>query len=101
MKYKIIKKVVPSKFINDLTAEHTNAINQELKDGVSITEEEKSELIKNSKNVTDAPKRTIIPRNKQRCRYISVKFEHSVVRDYVKIVGVAHNVREVSEKAYK
>ena len=25
--------------INDLTAEHTNAINQELKDGVSITEE--------------------------------------------------------------
>jgi len=39
--------------INDLTAEHTNAINQELKDGVSITEEEKSELIKNSKNVTE------------------------------------------------
>lgn len=50
---------------------------------------------------SDAPKRTIIPRNKQRCRYISVKFEHSVARDYVKIVGVAHNVREVSEKAYK
>ena len=50
---------------------------------------------------SDAPKRTIIPRNKQRCRYISVEFEHSVARDYVKIVGVAHNIREVSEKAYK
>lgn len=49
----------------------------------------------------DAPRRVIIPRNKQRCRYISVRFSHSTARDFYKVDGVAHDVREFSSKAYK
>jgi len=49
----------------------------------------------------DAPRRVIIPRNKQRCRYISVRFSHNTARDFYKVDGVAHDVREVSARAYK
>jgi hypothetical protein len=49
----------------------------------------------------DAPRRTIIPRNKQRCRYISVRFSHNTARDFYKVDGVGHEVREFSNKAYK
>lgn len=49
----------------------------------------------------DAPRRVIIPRNKQRCRYISVRFSHNTARDFYKVDGVAHDVREFSSKAYK
>lgn len=49
----------------------------------------------------DAPRRVIIPRNKQRCRYITVRFSHSTARDFYKVNGVAHDVREVSTRAYK
>lgn len=49
----------------------------------------------------DAPRRDTIPRNKQRCRYISVRLTHSTARDYYKIDGVAHDVREFSKRAYK
>lgn len=50
---------------------------------------------------SDAPKRTIIPRNKQRCRYISPKITHAIARDNVVMVGVAHDVREFSGRAYR
>lgn len=49
----------------------------------------------------DTPRRVIIPRNKQRCRYISVRFSHNTARDFYKVNGVAHDVREVSSRAYK
>lgn len=49
----------------------------------------------------DAPERSIIPRNKQRCRYIRPQIFHNTARDYFRIVGVAHNIREFSERAYK
>lgn len=49
----------------------------------------------------DAPRRVIIPRNKQRCRYITVKFTHAIARDTYRVVGVAHDVREFSTRAYK
>lgn len=50
---------------------------------------------------SDAPRRVIIPRNKQRCRYITVKITHSTARDMYRIVGVAHDVRSVSARAYR
>lgn len=50
---------------------------------------------------SDAPRRVIIPKNKQRCRYITVRTLHAVARDMYRIVGYAHTVREFSERAYK
>lgn len=50
---------------------------------------------------SDSPRRVIIPRNKQRCRYITVRFTHNIARDFYKVVGVAHDVRLFSERAYK
>ena len=49
----------------------------------------------------DAPKRVFIPRNKQRCRYITVRVTHAIARDTYRIVGVAHDVRSYSSNAYK
>lgn len=49
----------------------------------------------------DAPRRVIIPRNKQRCRYITIRFTHAIARDTYRIVGVAHDVRSFSARAYK
>lgn len=50
---------------------------------------------------SDAPRRVLIPRNKQRCRYITVRFIHSTARDFYRVVGVAHDVRSFSTRAYK
>jgi hypothetical protein len=50
---------------------------------------------------SDAPRRVLIPRNKQRCRYITVRFIHSTARDTYRVVGVAHDVRSFSTRAYK
>lgn len=50
---------------------------------------------------SDAPRRVLIPRNKQRCRYITVRFIHSIARDTYRVVGVAHDVRSFSTRAYK
>lgn len=49
----------------------------------------------------DAPRRVIIPKNKQRCRYITVRFVHNIARDFYRVVGVAHDVRSFSARAYK
>lgn len=50
---------------------------------------------------SDAPRRVLIPRNKQRCRYITVRVIHSTARDTYRIVGIAHDVRSFSTRAYK
>ena len=50
---------------------------------------------------SDAPRRVLVPRNKQRCRYITVRFIHSTARDFYRVVGVAHDVRSFSTRAYK
>jgi hypothetical protein len=50
---------------------------------------------------SDAPRRVIIPKNKQRCRYITVRITHTIARDTYRIVGVAHDVRSFSSRAYK
>lgn len=49
----------------------------------------------------DAPRRSVIPRNKQRCRYITPQIVHFIARDYYRIVGVAHDARETSNRAYR
>ena len=49
----------------------------------------------------DIPFRTIVPRDKQRCRYLSMSFEHSNAREYFRIVGVSGVVRPISSRAYK
>ena len=50
---------------------------------------------------TDAPYRTLIPKQKQRCRYLSVKFTHKNAREAIKILGISLNVRQFSTRAYR
>lgn len=46
------------------------------------------------------PLRTYIPRDKQRCRYMNVKFEHSSAREKYGILGISLSVRPFSNRAY-
>lgn len=50
---------------------------------------------------SDKPVHTYIPRSKQRCRYIVAKFNHSVAREYFRILGISYSVRKVSDRAYR
>ena len=49
----------------------------------------------------DAPYRTIIPRAKQRCRYLNVRFQHANARENWRIVGISAVVRSLSSRAYR
>lgn len=49
----------------------------------------------------DMPFRTIVPRSKQKCRYISVAFEHKIAREDFRVLGISGTVREISSKAYR
>ena len=49
----------------------------------------------------DMPFRTPVPRGKQKCRYLSVIFEHKNAREYFRLIGVGANVRQISDKAYR
>ena len=49
----------------------------------------------------DAPIMSIIPREKQRGRYLNVKFEHEIAREGFRILGISTVVRVVSERAYR
>lgn len=49
----------------------------------------------------DIPFRNPVPRGKQKCRYLSLTFEHSNSREYFRIVGVSAEVRAISGRAYK
>ena len=50
---------------------------------------------------TDVPIRTFIPRNKQKCRYLTCKFTHKVAREKFKVLGITMKVRRISTKAYR
>ena len=50
---------------------------------------------------TDIPFRTLIPLEKQRCRYITVKVNHINAREIVRINGFSLMVRVISNRAYK
>ena len=49
----------------------------------------------------EVPKRTYIPRQKQRCRFLKVKLEHRIAREIVKLNGISLDPRSVSKRAYK
>ena len=49
----------------------------------------------------DIPFRTIVPRDKQKCRYITVVFEHSNAREEFRILGVTGVVRPISSRGYR
>ena len=52
-------------------------------------------------NGNDIPYRTIIPRQKQRGRYLNVRFRHSNAREYWRIVGISAVVKSVSSRGYR
>lgn len=52
-------------------------------------------------NGNDVPIMSIIPREKQRGRYLNVKFEHSIARESFRILGVTSVIRVVSARAYR
>jgi hypothetical protein len=49
----------------------------------------------------DAPARTILPPDKQRCRYVTMKFEHVNARENVTILGYTLKPRRMSDRAYR
>jgi len=49
----------------------------------------------------DIPFRTPIPRDKQKCRYLTVEFEHKNARESFKIIGISATIRPISGKAYR
>jgi len=52
-------------------------------------------------NGNDVPYRDFVPQEKQRCRYLNVKFSHVNSREYWRILGISSNVRPYSDRAYK
>ncbi len=48
----------------------------------------------------DDPQRIILPRNKQRCRYLTCQFSHSNARESFKLLGISVKMRPFSTKAY-
>jgi hypothetical protein len=52
-------------------------------------------------NGNDVPLMNIIPREKQRGRYLNVKFQHGVAREGFRILGVTTVIRAVSDRAYR
>ncbi len=49
----------------------------------------------------EVPVRTLIPRDKSRCRYLHVQFRHINAREEWKLVGVSLEPREVSTRGYR
>lgn len=49
----------------------------------------------------EVPVRTLIPRDKSRCRYIHVQFIHINAREEWKLIGVSLEPREVSTRGYR
>jgi hypothetical protein len=49
----------------------------------------------------EVPVRTLIPRDKQRCRHIKVVFEHINAREIYKILGISLEPRPISKRAYR
>jgi len=49
----------------------------------------------------DKPFRTLVPRQKQRCRYISVGFRHSNARESFAILGITLTMRPLSTRGYR
>ena len=50
---------------------------------------------------TAAPFRTLIPRQKQRCRFIRCRFEHSAAFNKYRILGLSYVYKMTSSRAYR
>ena len=50
---------------------------------------------------TDEGIRTYVPRDKQRCRYISCRFIHKNAREEFNLLGISMKVRQYSTRAYR
>lgn len=49
----------------------------------------------------EVPKRTYIPRQKQRCRFLKVRLEHNNAREIVRLNGISLDPRAISRRAYR
>ena len=49
----------------------------------------------------DIPYRTLVPLEKQRCRYLTVQIRHSNAREILRVNGISLMVRQLSNRAYK
>jgi hypothetical protein len=49
----------------------------------------------------EVPVRTLIPRDKSRCRYLHVQFTHINARESWKLIGVSLEPREISTRGYR
>lgn len=52
-------------------------------------------------NGNDVPFRNPVPRNKQKCRYLSLTFEHKNAREDFRVVGISGEVRAISGRGYR
>lgn len=52
-------------------------------------------------NGSSIPFRTYIPRDKQRCRYISTRFMHNSAREKYSVFGIAYIARAAGQRAYR
>lgn len=48
-----------------------------------------------------APMRTLIPREKMRCRYISARFKHTIARELFSVYGITYTFETLGERAYR
>ena len=52
-------------------------------------------------NGNDVPFRNPVPRGKQKCRYLSLTFEHKIAREDFRVIGISGEVRMISNRAYR
>ena len=50
---------------------------------------------------SSTPFRTLIPRDKQKCRYINCRFQHITALEKFSILGISYVVKEISFRAYR
>lgn len=52
-------------------------------------------------NGSGIPFRTLLPKNKQRCRYINVKFKHNIGREIFSLYGLSLTYNPVSQRGWR
>lgn len=50
---------------------------------------------------SETPIRRIVPRNKQKCRFLRIRFQHLNAREKFEIVGITMNPRSISKRGYR
>ena len=52
-------------------------------------------------NGSGVPFRTLIPLEKQRCRYITADFQHTIAREVFSLYGLSLTYNQVSQRGYR